>query len=202
MPDDDRSQARADSTLPVSGAAPRANHDLARFLFENFHAELTSFLRRALDGNAALAEDMAQDAITRIAAADRRYSPERARSLLYSIARNILIDHFRSERSRTASMMSLRVIEHDVDAISPLETLLWREDLTRVRAAILALPPRCRQVFVLSRFEGMNYTSIARHCEISVSMVEKHLYKALRLIAKAIEEPMQDKANDGNPTCR
>jgi hypothetical protein len=33
-------------------------------------------------------------------------------------------------------MMSLRVIEHDVDAISPLETLLWREDLTRVRAAI------------------------------------------------------------------
>ena len=144
---------------------------------------------------------MAQDAITRIASARRSYSTDRARSLLYSVARNLLIDHFRTERTRTSGMWSLRVIEHDVDTVSPLDTLLWRDDLSRARAAIVALPPKCRQVFILSRFEGMNNPAIARHCGISVSMVEKHLYKALHLLTSALDDTAAP-APDRSAPCR
>lgn len=167
------------------------NLQLAKDLFESSYGGLVSYLRRALGNQGAMAEDMAQEAITRIAGAKRNYVPERARSLLFSVARNLLIDHFRSERIRTGGMLSLSIVEHDVEAISPLDTLMWREDLERVRAAIIALPPRCQEVFVLSRFEGMSNSAIAKHCAISVSMVEKHMNKALRLLTAAVESTQE-----------
>jgi len=51
-----------------------------------------------------------------------------------------------------------------------------------VRAAVLRLPPRCREVYLLNRIEDMSYTEIARHCGISVKAVEKHIGKALSLL--------------------
>lgn len=195
----DTQQGKEQASEASSDNAHGGNLALAHFLFENVRSEVISYLRRALGGDAAAAEDLAQEAITRIISAQRCYSHERARSLLFSIARNLLVDHFRSERTRVSSMLSLKVIEHDVDTVGPLQTLLWREDLDLVRQSIVGLPPRCRQVFVLSRFEGMSYSAIARHCGISVSMVEKHLSKALRILSCAVAAtPTQAEADAGD----
>src|SRR3546814_10782042 len=44
-----------------------------------------------------------------------------------------------------------------------------------LRQAMLSLPPRCRQVFVLVRIDGLSQGEVARRCGISVKTVEKHL---------------------------
>ena len=51
-----------------------------------------------------------------------------------------------------------------------------------MRAAILQLPLRCRQVYLLNRIDGMSYPQIASHCDISVKAVEKHIGKALTML--------------------
>lgn len=55
-----------------------------------------------------------------------------------------------------------------------------------LRAAILSLPTRCRQVYLLSRMQGMTYAQIARHCEISVKTVEKHMTHALAALCDRV----------------
>jgi RNA polymerase sigma-70 factor (ECF subfamily) len=49
----------------------------------------------------------------------------------------------------------------------------------RVEHAIDRLPPRCRNVFVLSRYEGKSYKEIAEIMEISIKTVENQMIKAL-----------------------
>lgn len=46
--------------------------------------------------------------------------------------------------------------------------------------ALEELPPKCRMVFVLSRFEQLSYQEIADQMEISTKTVENHISKALK----------------------
>ncbi len=50
------------------------------------------------------------------------------------------------------------------------------------------LPPKCRQVFLLSRVRRMTYGEIARHCGISRKMVEKHVSHALAVCMEKVSE--------------
>ena len=49
----------------------------------------------------------------------------------------------------------------------------------RVHLEISKLPPRCRKVFMLSRFEDLSNSEIAQHLNISIRTVEKHISDAL-----------------------
>ena len=51
-----------------------------------------------------------------------------------------------------------------------------------IKAAINELPPKCRAVFVLSRFEELTYQEIADKMEISIKTVENQMGRALRLL--------------------
>jgi len=53
--------------------------------------------------------------------------------------------------------------------------------------AIESLPPKCKTVFVLSRFENMKYQEIADHLDISVKTVENQMSKALRLLREDLK---------------
>lgn len=51
-----------------------------------------------------------------------------------------------------------------------------------IQNALEKLPEKCKQVFVLSRFEELKYAEIADKLGISINTVENHMGKALRLL--------------------
>ena len=61
-----------------------------------------------------------------------------------------------------------------------------RQDVELVYLAIEEMPPKCRQVFLLSRVRKMTHPEIARHCGISLKAVEKHISRGLAICAQKV----------------
>ena len=66
----------------------------------------------------------------------------------------------------------------------PDEVLAGHQCLMRMRAALEAVNPRTREVLFMQRLDGMSYAQIGARLGISVSAVEKHMAKALVVLAE------------------
>lgn len=108
------------------------------------------------------------------------------RGYLFAIARNLLID-----AARRDTIVSLDFVA-DLDTLRSDDTLeaslTARDELRRLQAIIDTLPPQCRRVFLLRRIHELSLGEIAGQMSLSVSTVEKHLAKAVMLVAKAVSE--------------
>ena len=58
-----------------------------------------------------------------------------------------------------------------------------RQELARLRVIVAALPPQCREVFELRKFEGLSHREVAQRMGLSEKTVENHLTRALARIA-------------------
>lgn len=73
------------------------------------------------------------------------------------------------------------------DAATPEQTLVHKELQQHIDLAIGALPHRCKQVFMMSRFDDLTYREIAEILNISENTVENHLVRALGHLRKALK---------------
>ena len=136
------------------------------------------------------AKDIAQEAFVRMLRY-RAYPRDQLKALMYRVATNVLLDRARRDRSRGAPLHVSLDADHDAmasDEPAHEERVASQQALVLVRAAILQLPERCREVYLLNRIEGMSYTEIARHCGISVKAVEKHIGRALRVLRERLAQ--------------
>lgn len=67
-------------------------------------------------------------------------------------------------------------------SITPLEALQIKELKARIDKVTMEMPEKCREVFLLSRVENLSHKKIAEQLGISVSTVEKHVSKAVRIL--------------------
>lgn len=74
------------------------------------------------------------------------------------------------------------IIELNKNASIGFDSLEQKEIFTKLHSIILSLPERCKQAFILSREKNYSYKDISRELNISVSTVEKHIIKALKII--------------------
>ncbi len=115
---------------------------------------------------------------------------ENPRAFLFQIATNLGIDRVR--RSQLARRAGIEEIEEESLSPAAEETVSQRQSLELIEQALNALPDKCRQAFVLHRFDGLSYAEIAVRLGVSQSMVEKYIIQALkafRVRLKAAESP-------------
>ena len=141
------------------------------------------------------AQDVAQEALVRLMRY-RAQPVEQLRPLMYRIAINVI--HDRGRRDSTRQVFAHVSLDQDFVGLPSLEptheTRIGHEqELALVRAAILQLPERCRQVYLLNRIDGLSYSQIAQHCGISVKAVEKHIGKALSLLRTKLRSEGADR---------
>jgi RNA polymerase sigma-70 factor (ECF subfamily) len=172
--------------LAEAAAHPAAgNRALAESAFRMHQPALVAFLGRRLDGDQTTAAELAQDTFVRLIAAPRGLDGGDLRGLIFRIARNLLADGKRRDATRRRTEAAILARDLALRPPAPDRVLADRQALARTLEAIERLPPRCQEVFVLHRFEEMSYAAIASRCGISLSMVEKHIQKALDRIADA-----------------
>ena len=150
---------------------------------------LRRFLRVRLSGHPDY-EDLIHDTFVRLArqedlAQKLSKGESSTRSYLFSIAANLVNDRHRQLATRQSHDEKLAngPSTHQFEA-SAEDHVAQREQLKLVRKALAGLNAESRDAFVLSRFEAMSYREIAERMNISVSMVEKHIIRALSAIRK------------------
>ena len=78
--------------------------------------------------------------------------------------------------------------EADEAEVTMPDTLEFDELSKAIHAIIDNLPEKCRQVFVLSRFESMSYKEISTHLNISPKTVENQISKALKSLRQNLPD--------------
>ena len=133
------------------------------------------------------ANDLTQEVFARFIRSRHADGCESPRALLYEIATNLMRDRARRLKSRRAD----RHVPYDDEetegiGADPSRVIDNERRLQDVEAVILGLPSKCREVFVLSRFEHLSYADIATRLGISVATVQKHISKALLRLRQGV----------------
>jgi RNA polymerase sigma factor (sigma-70 family) len=145
--------------------------------FERYYTELYRFLSRKLRDR-HLAEDLTQETFSRALSSTQQVSSHRA--LLYHIAKNLLVDRYRDPQQRYSTEDA-----SDPDSLlapgseQPESLIENQQYIASLISAIEALPPRCREAFILHRFDGLSQNEVAVRMGISTNMVEKHIIRAM-----------------------
>lgn len=101
---------------------------------------------------------------------------------LYTVSRNLVIDHLR-RNTRMVYTEDMQQYTETLPAHNNTDTYIAeKESSRRMQELLLLLPERRRQVFALVKLEGMSYKEVAVMLQISVSTVEKHMHEAYKTI--------------------
>jgi RNA polymerase sigma-70 factor (ECF subfamily) len=169
-------------------------------IFRTWYAPLVrmaeSMLRRR-----AVAEEIVQDVMLEMWKRRERLAPDSSiRAYLFQSTRNRALNHVRH----------IRVEERDEAHVAPpspagppADALVVEEEIgDALRRAVDGLPPRCREVFELSRTHGLSNSEIAQTLGVSVKAVEAQMGRALRTLREelapwlpAVQRTRQDKTN-------
>lgn len=151
------------------------------FAVEDLFAEQSCRLVGALTvftGDAAEAEDLAQEAFARVHASRSRIrDPDRAVSYLYSVAFNLARSRWRRQASHGKAILRLGRNDNVSRDVSVTATQL--EEAAATLAAVAALPERQRACVLLHYYGDLSVAETASAMRISINSVKTHLRRAL-----------------------
>jgi RNA polymerase sigma factor (sigma-70 family) len=152
-------------------------------------ARIVAFADRML-GDGAEAEDVAQEAFTRLWQQASRWDPARARvaTWLHRVASNLCIDRLR--RRRTEPLDDATGTPDG--GAGPAARASATELGAHVRAALAALPERQRTAVTLCHYQGMRQDEAAHVLDVSIDALESLLARGRR----AMRERLRDVAAD------
>ena len=131
--------------------------------------------------------DLRQEVYARVCEAARKQIPQPTKPFVFTIARNLLIDRVRREQIVPIDAVSdLDALGIAQDTPGPDRTVMAREELRRLQSALDRLAPRCREVVVLARIEGLSGREISQRMGISDSAVSQQLDNGMRALADAL----------------
>lgn len=154
-------------------------------LYRRHRAALFRFILRAVKQRAA-AEELFQDAWMRVIEARSRYAPQaRFTTWLYTIAHNLLVDHWRRKG------LTLVELNEELDAASPdnpARQAEARESLARFLHALEALPAAQREAFLLHEEAGLSVAEIAKVTGAGEEAAKSRLRYAMAKLKAAVDE--------------
>ncbi|KAF1051865.1 MAG: putative RNA polymerase sigma factor FecI [Stenotrophomonas maltophilia] len=159
-------------------AVPTANGDSIGALYRDHRAWLIGWLNRNV-GCPQRAEDLGQDTFVRILARRELPSLREPRAFLVTVARGLLLDHWRRQALKQAYLEELQLLP-EAEQPSVEEQYLILADLREIDRLLGKLSARSRSAFLLNRLDGLGHAEIAERLGVSVPRVRQYIAQGLR----------------------
>lgn len=136
------------------------------------------------------AEELVQEAYARLFALDDWAGIANPNAFTIRIIRNLAVERFRrAEVVRIDQSVLLSKLDLEDQQPTPDIVAMDRSELHRVAEVLQEMPPRMREAISLRRIEGLPPAQVAERMNISVSTVETHIKRALRLLVQRLDRP-------------
>ena len=109
------------------------------------------------------------------------------RCLNYINRQNMLLNNHRHIENE---LRDFQMSFYDPEKNEIIRGLYMRELGNEIDRAISSLPPKCREVFILSYIKDMQNIEISKLQDISVSTVEKHINHALKVLRQLLRDKL------------
>jgi RNA polymerase sigma-70 factor (family 1) len=153
-------------------------------LVKTYHHKLCVYAV-SLTNNDDSAEDIVQNVFMSIWRNRGKLKEEFVlKSYLYKSVYNEFIDQYRKQKTvvtlekKYIDALTYIVEEEDEKSLERLMKIVKKE--------IENLPPKCKQIFLLSKEEGLTNIEIAEHLNVSIKSVEAHITKAFKILRSTL----------------
>lgn len=154
-----------------------------RHLIALRYEEIKTRLARSL-GSRELADDVLHETYLRLHSQDMIGLIRQPESYIFKVALNIATDRRRDDRRRASKTEVLEAIALQETAPDLSREIEARSDVEALKRALAALPPRRRAILIAARVDGLSHDLIAKRLNISRTMVQKELRRAVRHCAE------------------
>jgi RNA polymerase sigma factor (sigma-70 family) len=149
-------------------------------------------LAMRVTGQAQLAQDVVHDAFLALWRAPEAFDPARGafRTFLLSLVHHRAVDTVRREERlrRRTLRMNPGTVEDEDSTEEVVEEAWLAHRRSRVRAALLDLPPEQREVLELAYFHGYKQAEVAQKLGIPLGTVKTRTLAAMRKLQRALTE--------------
>ncbi len=158
-------------------------------IFYKYKGKLFDFICKSLpDGGDA--ENIIQDVFANLWVYRKKLEPGKSlNALLYTMARNELFMHLRKQitRRKYVEEFGSSLNENDDSTQKQIE---YNELKLLLDKLIESMPDKRKEVFKLSRYEGLSYKEIAKRLRISENTVDTQIRKALSYLKENLKKTM------------
>lgn len=172
------------------------DEDALAALYRRRHASIYRFALQ-MSGSPALAEDVTQEVFMVLLRDGRSYDSTRGplNWFLLGIARNLTRQRLGREyfyaplESEESDRLSANQLQSTSD---PLDELSRNQTIEAIRAAVLSLPPRYREVVVLCELQELSYVEAAGILNCAIGTVRSRLHRARALLIEKLRPAKEE----------
>lgn len=147
-------------------------------LFKQYYPRLRNYAVR-FTGSRFAGEDIVQECFIKLY--ERRFTLKEVSpgALLFVMVRNSCINYTRFRQLTESGNAVQSAVAH-----TPEDDLMLMELRSEIDRVMESLPPKCREIFRMSRIDGMNTREIADYTGTSTQNIEKHIARAKDIFAR------------------
>jgi len=136
-------------------------------------------------------EEIVQEVFVRLWIKKDSINPDKDfQSYLFSIAKHLILDHIKSGVNRRLYFVEEQFQKDLIDEDNNEINTISQDAEETLHKLIQQLPDRRKEIFKLSRFEGLSYKQIAVRLNITENTVDSQLRNALAFIRKEFRKTL------------
>ncbi|NMH86756.1 RNA polymerase sigma factor [Flavivirga algicola] len=159
------------------------------FLLDTYHRRLHAYALTLVDDH-SLAQDIVQNVFLRTWQHREKLNHKfTIQSFLYKSVYNEFVNTYKKDKAMM--LLQMKYYESLHQEVEKTDEKTLEEIIQLVTKEVEKLPPKCKQIFSLSKKEGLTNIEISEYLNVSIKTVEAHITKAFTILKNKLDDKIK-----------